>query len=1496
MEATVPAKLHNLQFSFYTPEEASSLSHVKITSGLAYDSSKQPLKGGLHDPSMGVSPHNLREACVVCGWEASACQGHLGHISLPVAIYNPFLFETIYKLMKAKCAFCHKLRIPTDKAEMLSMKLRMVCKGKIVDSLGIEQILAQRTLGDKWMDKAEDLRNALIEEKETYKQIADFTSTRGTLHKHGTYVKVKREAQKEFWKHIVTGICPHCRAKQPKVTKDGHNKILRHPLKDKEKRALKMTSQIETEDKKPQVLFPSQVREELVAMWTLDSEILSLLTNPTAINAFFQDILVVPPNRFRPESKLHGSETYLHVHTAALVKIYRQIEKIESLQQKEEPVLEAILELQNLVNVYMDASTSTRYSDKDLVGLRQLLEKKEGLFRLKMMGKRVNYAARSVISPDPYIDTNEIGIPVVFAKKLTFPEYVTNKNVDWLRKLIENGPHIHPGANVIEDLNGKKMVLDRCDAGQLKAIAKTLLTGGPGKIVYRHLQNGDWLLVNRQPTLHKPSIMAHRARVLPQQNTIRMHYANCSTYNADFDGDEINLHFMQSHLARSEAKNIISTDNQYTAPTSGSPLRGLIQDHIVSGVLLTSKDTFFEREEYLQLVYTATSSLKRFIQIPPCILKPKPLWSGKQVISSLLKAIAEDKAQLNLNVGCKVPGRMWGDPQEGQLVVRQGYMCSGVIDKSQIGSSAFGLVHACNELYGERAGSQLLTSLGKVLTAFLQMHGFTCLMSDLFLNLHTETERKDWMEKTIFNTMVQVSEMLNVKPPKSLHKIPPQIPEAIEKFVLKHEDSAKQLDVKFISELNKSTSNFKAIPSGLAFRFPHNYFSTMVITGGKGSIVNHNQISLMLGQQELEGRRVPMTMLGRALPSFLPYDPNPRAGGFIGDRFLTGIRPQEYYFHCMAGREGLVDTAVKTSRSGYLQRCLIKGLEGLIVAYDYSVRDSDGSVVQFLYGEDCVDPTRSKYLHAFDFLNENKEAVKSKYKFEEACELLDFSSIRKFLRKGRKLEDDTILHNYNPSTTPGALSYSLNTQLHNTLTQKRQEAKENPFVSFSATEFSSLVSLKYMRSLVEPGEAVGIIASQSVGEPSTQLTLNTFHLAGHGSVNVTLGIPRLREILMTASANIKTPTMTLPFKLNKTKAVQFKNKLKRITFYDLVRKVRIKEIVDPEKGARNYQVKVILEDKEDIEEQLGLAWDQVTLKVKEFLANNIDSAIATQLKRSNDRTTQVKTREEKELNDEEIPQTRNEEDDELGEEEGYEADKLKSKKKESRTYDEGDESEIEQETTAPESETMRITETKYLKNCIKSNKKSYFQLLFEVPLKNNLLILNEIEKVLQKTYAREVPGIGNCELLEQNNRVFIQTEGINFYEIWKYSEQIFLDEIRSNDIVAVLKTYGVEAAQRTIIEEINSIFSHYGIQVDKRHLTLIADFMTYNGGYKPFNRIGMAESSSPLLKMSFETTMNFLNEACLNKEVDYGTSPAASLVLGKPTKLGTNYMEVLQKF
>lgn len=809
----------------------------------------------------------------------------------------------------------------------------------------------------------------------------------------------------------------------------------------------------------------------------------------------------------------------------------------------------------------------------------------------------------------------------------------------------------------------------------------------------------------------------------------------------------------------------------------------------------------------------------------------------------------------------------------------------------------------------------------------------------------------------------------------------------------------------------------------------------MVTTGAKGSTVNQSQVSCSLGQQALEGRRVPRMSSGRTMPSFAPYDPNPRADGFIMDRFLTGVRPQEYYFHCMAGREGLVDTAVKTSRSGYLQRCLVKHLEELKVCYDHTVRDGEGGVVQFLYGEDGIDPMKAAHLDGssttMQYMARNHKALEKRHlalpkstldiaeaDSERFQSLQDGSS--KLMQKGafvyaRKLRfgnewkrgalckgwfEATItkVHSGNKydikylqdgskvSKVPVEVNFKyaggVHTAAASSLCTILRPGVQDPILSdiskargghrigisgacvsekiasdvakavvedeklksamkstgLSAYGFKNLVSTKYGSALCAPGEAVGCIAAQSIGEPSTQMTLNTFHLAGAGA-NVTLGIPRLREIIMTASRELKTPTMSVPLldSVSDKAALRLTRYFTRLTLSEIISSrngISVKESLQQSASGsweRAYAVTLKLQPAERICEAFGLELEEIAAVITSTFIPTLSRIMKMELKRSStedassvnvmggessefiyDKKSKSSSTKTEDKGDE-LDESDDDDNDEdgIGEEDGVAASKF-GRKKEMDSYGDMDEDEKriqnalfadDNNDTPPamtddEDDNADVSSSGDAMNAVRIDRRKnclVLQPLRVDPSARPLLMVGLVERAAEKTLVRSRPKIECGYINEEDDRGrCLQTAGCNFSEIWKLRE-VDHNKLMSNDIWAVRCAYGVEAARMSIVDQIRGVFAVYGISVDPRHLTLIADYMTYDGGFKPMNRIGMADASSSFLQMSYETTATFMIDAALNNRDEPMNSPSANIVLGRPIKHGTGAFECLVK-
>jgi hypothetical protein len=480
----------------------------------------------------------------------------------------------------------------------------------------------------------------------------------------------------------------------------------------------------------------------------------------------------------------------------------------------------------------------------------------------------------------------------------------------------------------------------------------------------------------------------------------------------------------------------------------------------------------------------------------------------------MLNVCPEDAVGLNLVSKSKVPNAMWGPhSKEQEVIFMDGELLCGVLDKSQFGAASFGFVHATYELYGPETAGKLLSVLSRLFTKFLQHRAFTCRMDDLALTPAGEAERRKIMEQgSNFGTLASIENFPSLADPTlSESDKAAALRDRLEE-VLRDDSKMAGLDmtVKMKMKKLKKAVDDVCIPNGLARKFPHNHMQAMVQTGAKGSGVNAGQISSALGQQELEGRRVPVMVSGKTLPSFKAFETAAISGGYIGSRFLTGLRPQEFYFHCMAGREGLIDTAVKTSRSGYLQRCLIKHLEGIRVHYDHTVRGSDSSIYQFLYGGDGLDVTRQKYLlesskmqdNLFFFAAENHEALSKRVKFRELEDSgrVDLKTASAHMKKALKTKKRDIpvpptTSIYNPATFLGStserfargLNEYINANPHGVIkaSKKDRETRDDDLKDIrlrhrqvAAPRFRSLMHMRYLQSLVDPGEAVGLLASQ----------------------------------------------------------------------------------------------------------------------------------------------------------------------------------------------------------------------------------------------------------------------------------------------------------------------------------------------------------------------------------------------------------------------------------
>ncbi|KAL9656988.1 hypothetical protein ABK040_007076 [Willaertia magna] len=1586
----------SFQFRFFTDEEIEKISVLEITQHLSHDDFHNPIKGGIHDSRLGTS--GFQQRCVTCGLEDFFCPGHFGHVNLPQPLYNPHISTEYTKVLNSCCASCWKFLLPQEEIDIIYLVLNLLdCGlynqaksiyenpiGYLVDNKVINKfknVEENKKLTKDYILALEDHCNELIKEQEQ-----NYGLKRKEL-----FLKYKNDPllfeMKMLLKLNIFSKSPQkcSRCGLPKlnfkIIPEG-NFVCKpsEQVKKQLSKYLLLEKSLSTEDNFVYTkellnlfdhLYNSRDKKQAYIFYSLYGQPLKYLLSSK---------LLITPIRFRPVSKILGQkkDSTLLLKTDMDSNYDKILEKLSALKNYEQQLEEGTLHQDFKTHTYYHSlirEVQVAYNNLVKGGsegsrtrsVTALLDKKPGLIRQSLMGKRVNYSARTVILPDASINCNEVNFPLIFAKNLTFKEYVNNINLHEMRRLVMNGSNIYPGANKIlkqEQLNNsitytsgpKPIYLDKITSQKQREVLANQLQ--VGDIVYRHCKDGDMLLMNRQPTLHRSSILAHRARIIANQRIIRLHYASCKSFNADFDGDELNSHLPQNFIAQSEARDIMGADKGFVVPTSGEPIRGLIQDHVSAAVLLTKKDNFLTYEEYQHLVYSAMIYDKNdIIELElPCIFKPKPLYTGKQVITTILKHISKKYKRDGINLECKtkLKASVWkGHEEESIVIIKDNELLTGVFDKSQVGSSKYGILHAFDECYGNSASNILISCLGRLFTFYLSMFSITCGIDDCLLSKKAEENRKVILKEAneaCNHTTAQFCGLTKRK--DTSHYDLEKVTTFLSKNLLYHrvenrfhtnsndkkkrnnfinEKFQRKLDSTVKKSINTYTTKAisQSIPLGQLKAFPLNMLSLMTESGAKGSMVNSSQIAVCLGLQEFEGKRVsPMIKSGKTLPSFQPFESTNIANGYVASRFLTGMKPQEFYFHCMAGRDGLIDTAVKTARSGYLQRCLIKHLENISVHYDGTVRQSNQNVLQFHYGGDHIDPLKTGYLHQFDFMSNNEKLLNQRYNRDETLKYIKTFDNNKMDLTSNKAPHDT--WNY-----LGAVSNTFNDKLNDYLDKvkietlkdkkKRKEAEEEKKKSIQ-----SLAYLKYLKSLIEPGENVGIIAAQSIGEPSTQMTLNTFHFAGLDMAHVTVGIPRLVELFMTGSTSTK--TMSIPVKSTYTNIeniYKFADNLCKVPFFTVLKNVNVIEELQFTQSVKQKKISIELSfDIKDINEYYLIDKDSLEIKfliplilmVPKIITNkkHVYNKLKKQLFNYSYHASAASANDEMIDEEEDNKEDKKKKDtttnkDGNDEEEGQVEKKKQQQAKKQVKKDMSDDDKSDNSSDDDEDDEKK--NMKEGKEDIKSLFKKYLIEYedYSIDSTNGIIkcsfihsqeddsdkvfIAEGIYDVLKNCYLRRTEGIENVTVLPLNDGKFeLSIEGFNFIAIQSLPEsyEMFeLNKLTTNNIKLMADYYGIEAANQKIVKDVLQVFEMYGMDVNERHIQLIADYLTNSSEYKSCNRGTLRNHPFTFYRASFEQATVGLTTGAVRAEDDYLQSPSAEIIAGKPIRSGTGAFDLL---
>jgi len=847
-------------------------------------------------------------------------------------------------------------------------------------------------------------------------------------------------------------------------------------------------------------LLPITIRERFSQITDDDLRLLNYDPVTARPEWFILQAMPVAPVTVRPSIILETGIRSEDDLTHKMVDIIRVNQRLKESKEAGTPPLivqDLVDLLQYHATTYFDNEVSGipqahHRSGRPLKTLTQRLKGKEGRFRGSLSGKRVDFSSRTVISPDPNLDLSEVGVPLQIAMKLTIPEIVTEWNIEKMRQLVINGPSKFPGVNYIVRPDGVKIRLDFVE--DRSVIAETLEMG---YLIERHLSDGDIVMFNRQPSLHQMSIMAHYVKVLPGR-TFRLHPSVCPPYNADFDGDEMNLHVPQSEEARAEAILLMRVQDQLISPRYGGPIIGALRDFVTGAYLLTKDDTVLSVQEFSNLAMLGAYTGK--LPKPMTKTKDGPAYTGKQLFSLFLPK------DFNFVITSKWSKGTKGKPKD--VVIKQGELLSGVIDKASIGAEEpESVLHRIAKDYGNAEAKSFLNSILIMVKQYITSYGFSYGYADLEIPEKNKQQIIDDIHET-YDVISDLTSQYEKGTLKLTRGMKPE--EALEAYI--------------VNELGKARD--KAGNTADQSLDESNAGRIMATTGARGSSLNIGQMAGALGQQSRRGNRLHSGFHNRALTHFKENDPNPDAKGFVKSNYREGLSTLEFFFHAMGGREGLVDTAVRTQQSGYMQRRLINALEHIRLEYDGTVRDPHGHIIQFLYGEDGIDVAKSDHGEAFNITR-----------------LIESQTIIDSGKKATKEEIEEITKKYTKTFNPRLKRLVADGLLDSKLSKE------------GVTIVGKKGLLLYNKAQVEPGQAVGIITAQSIGEPGTQMTLRTFHFAGIKERNVTLGLPRLIE-LVDARKKPVTPTMDIyldeEIKKSREKAIEVARNILQTKVSDLI--------------------------------------------------------------------------------------------------------------------------------------------------------------------------------------------------------------------------------------------------------------------------------------------------------------------------------------------------------
>ena len=1396
-----PKRFKGIKFGIQSSQNIASQAVIEVSNRMLYniEANRAPASHGPLDPRLGTSSKS--EKCTTCNEPISTCNGHFGYVRLPLPSFHIGYLRFVMSILQQICKDCgHVLLEEPDRRQFLRELRR-----PHLDNLRRTQI-----------------KKRINEQCRKVKTCPYCGSINGQIRKFGV-LKLLHDKFTAFNKS-------NAQNKEPPASKIQFDNSFNE--------ARQANPEVDKHLKKAmEDMNPLRVLNLFKSISSTDCELLGLDPAEGRPEMFIWQFLPTPPVCIRPSVAQDNASTEDDL-TTKLADIVWLGGMIKSALQKGTS-LQTIMEqweyLQIQIAMYVNSDVPGLQQPgfgKTTRGFCQRLKGKQGRFRGNLSGKRVDFSGRTVISPDPNLGVDEVAVPQLVAKNLTYPERVQMHNKAKLQQCIRNGPDVWPGAQRIQkgDETGPGYSLKFGDRERAAANLKE------GDVVLRHLEDGDIVLFNRQPSLHKLSIMSHLVKVRPWR-TFRLNECVCNPYNADFDGDEMNLHVPQTEEARTEAITLMGVKHNLTTPKDGEPIIGATQDFITAAFLLSSKDRFYDRKSFTYLCMHMLNGETHLDLPPPAVVAPQQLWTGKQVFNILMRPNKQSPVKVNLDAKGKLfkskPGQMPDmDPNDGWLVVRNSEVMCGPMDKSTVGSGKKdSIFYIILRDYGPDAAAAAMNRIARLCARQLTNRGFSIGVGDVCPKQTLVTEA----ERLVAKAYKQCDDLIETFKAGKLEKaagctMEQTLENTMSGILSKVRQQAGTYCIETLSRNNAPL--------------------IMAKSGSKGSDINVAQMVALVGQQIIASQRVADGFQDRTLPHFHKNARQPPSKGFVKNSFYSGLFPTEFLFHAMSGREGLVDTAVKTAETGYMSRRLMKSLEDLSTQYDDTVRTSGGIIVQFRFGADGLDPVDMEakagpvnfprtWTHAEALTLNNSEPSLRPSEIRKICDSMLQKERNRHPRKGL-LRNEPL--DYEDTTDYGIDEHEGHRKflreieayvegLCSALTKVRElsgvvgdeegsalsKAHANLTVKVSSATLILFIKMcleRYEKAHVEPGHSVGAVGAQSIGEPGTQMTLKTFHFAGVAGMSITQGVPRIKEII-NASKAISTPVITCPLvnKVDIKAAKIVKARIEKTYLSDV--------LCFMEDEWRPDQANIVLkiDDEALADMNLGIGIPHIALAIQKQKKLKIETADIS-----------------------------------------IDSDRIAI-----RVRDGG---------------TMLDRKPARGKTALEDN--------------DMMLRSNRLRQALPAVVINGYPE-ANRALIEtseeETHRVLVEGYGLM---ACMTTEGVIGTQARSNSVMECLEVLGIEAARTTIADEINEVMGYMGI--DPRHMELLADVMTYKGEVLGITRFGLSKMRDSVLHLaSFEKTADHLFDAAAGMKTDAIEGVSEGIIMGQTMSVGTGSMQVVRR-